>query len=210
MENEISEKEIEAILEKSKYGDFQLTNAVRPYDDEMIPKQGYKHLSIDHEGETIPVVSASVSAEHLMDVFMEIIELLGPIVDVVLETSHDIQPDSGHKDLLTEELDSIVFKSTLWDYEHLLLNDGCLGVAIYNSQLRLEIQFDEHKIFNIYYPTSSDFAPFKEILNNYGVQEDDKMLFITDVQHMHATKTEYEDEFEELRSRLGCEEKPTF
>ena len=44
-----------------------------------------------------------------------------------IETSHD--PDAkGHRDLYREQIDLPVLKSVLYDYEDLLLHDGCTGL----------------------------------------------------------------------------------
>jgi hypothetical protein len=40
----LSEEELEAHLGVDRYGDFQLTGAVRPsYDLQVVPQQGYRH-----------------------------------------------------------------------------------------------------------------------------------------------------------------------
>ncbi len=67
----------------------------------------------------------------------------------MLETSHD-RDSRGHVDLYREHIDLPVLKSTLYDYEDLLLNDGCTGIAVLNPHVPLEVQFDEHKLLIAY------------------------------------------------------------
>ena len=43
-----------------------------------------------------------------------------------------------------------VLKSILWEYEDLLTNDGCTGLAVLNPGIPQEIQFDEHKLLIVY------------------------------------------------------------
>ena len=43
-------------------------------------------------GNKMPVLAASVSAEHLFDIFMDLLDPLGDVVDVVMESSHDSEP----------------------------------------------------------------------------------------------------------------------
>ena len=62
---------------------------------------------------------------------MSLIEQLGDVVDVVLETSHGHQ-SHGHTDLYREYIDMPILQSTLWDFEDLLTNDGCTGIAVLN------------------------------------------------------------------------------
>ena len=82
---------LEAHLGVVRYGDFRLTDAVRPsYDLQVVPSEGYRHdVYRDDESKTnVPVIMASVSTERLFDVFLELLEPMGFEVDVVLETSH--------------------------------------------------------------------------------------------------------------------------
>ena len=57
---------------------------------------------------------------------------------------------SGHVDLYREHIDLPVLKSMLCDFEDLLLNDGCTGIAVLNPHVPLEVQFDEHKLLIVY------------------------------------------------------------
>ena len=56
----------------------------------------------------------------------------------------------GHVDLYREHIDLPVLKSILYDFEELLLNDGCTGIAVLNPHMPLEVQFDEHKLLIAY------------------------------------------------------------
>ena len=80
---------------------------------------------------------------------MELLDPLGFTVDVVLETSHN-RHNKGHTDLYREHIDLPVLKSVLWEYEEMLLNDGCTGLAVLNPDIPQEIQFDEHKLLIVY------------------------------------------------------------
>src|SRR5206468_3106435 len=89
--NQLSEQELEAHLGVARYGEFELTDAVRPsYNLEVVPSAGYRHDTYrDEENRAeVPVLMAAVTRPSLMDSFMSLIEVLGDEVDVVLETSH--------------------------------------------------------------------------------------------------------------------------
>ena len=144
----LSKDQLEAHLSVIKYGDFTLTDAIRPsYDLKVKPEQGYRHDTFrDEENkEKIPVLMCSASKERLFELFIEMIEPLGKVVDVVLETSHS-REGNGHADLYREHMDVPVLLSILWDYEDLLTNDGCTGIAVLNPDIPQEVQFDEHQI----------------------------------------------------------------
>lgn len=200
----LSEEELEAHLGVSRYGKFELTDAVRPsYDLKVVPKQGYRHdYYVDEESKTkVPVLMASATREVLFDVFCELIEPLGHEVDVVLETSHHRQ-SAGHTDLYREHIDVPVLKSTLYDYEDLLLNDGCTGVAVLNPGIPQEVQFDEHKLLIVY---GNPLRAYEQVFARFGVRRDDQMKFITEAEHVHSSSDKYYQSFDELKMRLGMD-----
>ncbi len=200
----LSDDELQTHMGISRYGVFDLTDAVRPsYDLQVVPRQGFRRDEYRDEesGARIPVLMASASGPYLMDLFMELIDPLGPVVDVVLESSHGRR--SGHNDLYREHIDLPVLKSTLWDFENLLLNDGCTGVAVVNPQKRQEVQFDEHKLL-IVYGTPNDH--FESILIERDVYPDPDIRFITEAEHVHSSSEDMWREFEQLKMRLGMDE----
>ena len=157
---DLSEEELEAHLGVCRYGDFTLTDAVRPsYDLKVMPAQGYRHDAYqDEETRTnVPVIMAAASQEITFELFMDLLEPLGSVVDVVLETSHH-RGGNGHSDLYREHIDMPVLKSTLWDFEDLLVNDGCSGIAVLNPGIPQEVQFDEHKLLMVYGKNLKDLS----------------------------------------------------
>ncbi len=200
----LSEDELEAHLGVQRYGKFRLTDAVRPsYDLQVVPEQGYRH-DVYHDEEAksnIPVIMAAASNEILFEIFMELLDPLGVEVDVVLETSHS-RGNGGHTDLYREHIDMPVLKSTLYDYEDLLVNDGCTGIAVLNPRIPQEVQFDEHKLLIVY---GQPLDAFERILEAYGVRCRDGMKFITEAEHVHSSSDIYYQQFDELKLRLGMD-----
>ena len=201
---QLTEEELEAHLGVARYGDFALPEAIRPsYDLQVVPCQGYRHDSY-HDAEnksTVPVLMAAASSEYVFEIFMDLLDPLGAVVDVVLETSHH-RDASGHQDLYREHIDMPVLKSILWEYEELLLNDGCTGIAVLNPGIPQEIQFDEHKLVIVY---GEKLGPYEEILLQRNVPCNDQMKFITEAEHVHSSSDRYAREFEELKTRLGMD-----
>jgi len=201
---QLTEEQLEAHLGVQRYGRFTLTDAIRPsYDLKVVPKQGYRHdFYLDEETKTkVPVLMASASREILFDIFMELIEPLGCEVDVVLETSHN-RDSAGHTDLYREHIDVPVFKSMLWDFEDLLMNDGCTGMAVLNPSIPQEVQFDEHKLLIVY---GNPLRAYETVFARFGVRRDDKMKFITEAEHVHSSSDKYFQSFDELKLRLGMD-----
>jgi hypothetical protein len=202
--DDLSQDQLDAHLSVGRYGNFALTDAVRPsFGLEVIPREGYRRdIYCDPEsGNKMPVLAASVSAERIFEVLMDLLDPLGEEVDVVLESSHESEP-GVHDDLYREHMDTVILKSTLYDYEQLLLNDGCTGLAALNPNGPTEVQFDEHKLLFIY---AHDLEPFEEILIAAGLKRDDTLKFISEAEHLHSTDDVYREQFEELRYRLGVD-----
>jgi hypothetical protein len=200
----LNEEELETHLGVNRYGKFILTEAVRPsYDLKVIPKQGYRHDHyVDEETKTkVPVLMAAASRENLFELFVELLDPLGHEVDVVLETSHN-RDSAGHTDLYREHIDLPILKSILYDFEELLMNDGCTGIAVLNPSIPQEVQFDEHKLLIVY---GNPLRSYEDMLRQYNVGCDDKMKFVTEAEHVHSSSDKYFEQFEELKMRLGMD-----
>jgi hypothetical protein len=200
----LSDEELEAHLGVARYSNFLLTGAVRPsYDLQVIPCQGFRHdVYRDEDNKTsVPVLMGAASKEHLFEIFMDILDPLGSEVDVVLETSHNREAH-GHVDLYREHIDLPVLKSILWDFEDLLVNDGCTGIAVLNPAIPQEVQFDEHKLVIIY---GSQLSEYEKIFASRNVRCNDQMKFITEAEHVHSSSEQYSEQFEELKMRLGID-----
>src|SRR4029079_17863351 len=96
-----------AHLQVDRYGDFWLTEAIRPSRKlEVCPRQGYRieRYRDENAGLDVPLLAASVSRERLFDLFLDLLDPLGEVVDVVLESSHDSK-SGAHQDLYREHID---------------------------------------------------------------------------------------------------------
>ena len=199
-----SEGELAAHLQVNQYDQFQLTDAVRPAMDLKIkPSQGYRHDTyVDEESNAkVPVIMAAASREVVFPLFMNLISRLGTVVDVVLESSHN-GTQSGHVDMYREHIDMPVLASILWDFEDLLTNDGCTGIAVLNPRTPQEIQFEEHKLLIVY---GSPLEPYEFTLESHGLPERQDMKFITEAEHIHSSSEKYAERFNQLRTALGLD-----
>ncbi len=200
----LTEEELENHLSVVRYGDFLLTDAVRPsYDLTVVPTQGFRH-DVYHDEESrssVPVLMGAATSPQLFEVFMDLLDPVGFEVDVVLETSHN-RERTGHVDFYREHIDLPVLKSILWEFEDLLMNDGCTGIAVLNPSIPQEVQFDEHKLLIVY---GDDLLAYEEVFQNHRVPPNDSMKFITEAEHVHSSSDQYFERFEELKLRLGVE-----
>jgi hypothetical protein len=193
---------LEAHMARSRYGRFMLTEAVRPgWQLDIVPRAGYRHdaYTDPQSGAKMPALVAAVSAENLFGTFLELLEPLGDELDVVFESSH--QDGRSIREFSREGVERLVLESVLWDYEDLLLNDGCTGIAVMHPEQSLEVQLDEHKLLVVY---AQARQPFERILRGHGLDRDDRLRFISQGEHMHTSHARHGREFEELVARLGC------
>lgn len=185
-----------------RYGDFQLPDGIRPAPERSItPREAFRVETYRDQkaGFQVPVLAASISREKLFDVFLDLLDPLGDVVDIILETSHETD-GSKHVDLFREAIDLPILKSHCCDFEDLLTNDGCTGLAVMATDGPMEVQFDEHKLLVVY---TADIRPFAHILRDHGIDRDDSLKLITEGEHLHSTDPRYRNQFEQLSLRLG-------
>ena len=198
---------LEAHLARRHYGGFTLTDAVRPgWQLDVVPQAGYRFdaYTDPRTGTKLPAIIAAVSSEQLFDTFLRLIEPLGDSVDVVLETTHDAEAQGQRPprtELTREGVERLVLESMLWDFEDLLLHDGCSGVAIMHPELPIEVQLDEHKLLVVY---ADDRGPFERVLVGQGLARNDRMRFISHGEHLHTSHTRYARRFTQLANTLGA------
>lgn len=200
----LSEEQLEAHLGVARYGEFELTDAVRPaFNLEVVPTAGFRHDVYREEENrvSVPVLMAAQTRGKLLETFMELLDPLGQVVDVVLETSHGHR-DTNHTDLYREQIDMPILQSVLWDFEDLLVNDGCTGIAVLNPNTPQEVQLDEHKLLIVY---ADKLTPYERILIDAYLDCREDMKFITEAEHVHSTTDRYIEQFEELKARLGMD-----
>jgi hypothetical protein len=198
-------KKLAEHLRVDRYGAFWLTDAIRPsLDRQVTPRQGFRVQTYRdaHAGFHVPVLAAAISREQLFDVFLDLLDPLGEVVDVVLETSHE-SDGANHRDLFREQIDLAILKSYCCDFEELLLHDGCTGLAALSALGPMEVQFDEHKLLVVY---AADMRPFIDVLKGHGIPRDDNIELITEGEHLHSTDPRYRDEFDQFCYRLGVGE----
>src|SRR5438105_3665732 len=99
----------------------------------------------------LPALAVGADQSAIFDLFLALLEPLGPTVDVILETSH-FRTDGKHRDYRRLGVDRAVLCSYLCEFEDLMTDDGCTGVAVISPRGPLEVQFDEHKTIVVFAP----------------------------------------------------------
>ena len=106
------------------------------------------------------------------------------------------------KEYRREGIERILLESQLWNFEDLLLNDGCTSIAVLHAQEPFEVQLDEHKLLITYGPTLDGF---ETILSEQGVRQKDNLRVISQGDHMHTSTSRYTSQFEDLVSHLHAD-----
>lgn len=184
---------------------MMLPSAVRPaLGVQWEPREGYRvRVFRDRRtGMKLPMLTAAVGAARAFDAFYELIEPLGDDVNVVLESSHGNDCDM-HRDFRRNHIDAAVLKSHLCDFEDLLVNDGCTGIAVMATRKPIEVQFDEHKIITVYAP---DVKRFRRILKGMGIHRDKELTVVAEAEHLHFSTDNYAESFQQLAMRIGVSE----
>ena len=197
--------DLAAHLAVAKYGRFLLTDAVRPaVGVPVLPREGYRvEVFRDRASRLrLPMLSAAVSGERLFDVFLDLLKPLGKTVHAVFESSHAAgsAAAAGTTDYRRNHIDAPVLASHLCDFEDLLLNDGCTGVAVLSARRPVEVQFDEHKLLTVY---AADLRPFRRVLRAYGIRRRESLPLIAEAEHLHHSTAAHADRFEQLCHRVG-------
>jgi hypothetical protein len=142
---------------------------------------------------------AAVSSEELFETFLDLLAPLGDTCDVVLESTHE--EEVGRREFTREGIERLVLESVLWEFDDLLLNDGCTAVAVMHPELSLEVQLDEHKLLVTY---AQARLPFERVLRDRGLRRDDGLRVISQGEHMHTSNGRHARRFAELVARLGA------
>lgn len=199
-------RSVEDHLRQFRYGAFELTAAIRPsLDLQVVPRQGYRREVFQDakSGMKIPMLAASISREHLFEVFLEQLDRLGDVVDVFLESHHERRvPSDPSRDYLREHIDLAVLKSYFHEFKDVLLDDGCLGVAVIDPKGPSEIQFDDHKVLIIY---SRNLDPFAEVFSRFQIERDDSMKLISEGEHLHSTAPSFTERVDAFRISLNAD-----
>lgn len=184
--------------------------AVRPASAPLFPlREGYRReIYKDTElGLRMPVLTAAISADKVLPVLFELYQPLGEVVDFILESSHELDPADGEAPVASAwertDIDLPVLTSVLCDFEDLILNDGCTGIAVLNPDRDYEVHFDEHKLLYLYGPQLSSF---EAVMKQHGIQRDDDLIIVTEEEHIHSTSDEFYEQLHELRQLVGVED----
>lgn len=191
-------------FDNTLYGDFRLTKAVRPQSGlGFVPQEGYSWEEYLHQRTSASVegIKVAFSAEKIIDALDSVIALFefGETLDVEIRSSHSgvVRRSSRY------DIDPVVLRTILNDFEDPILNDGCLSLIVSCDRgSSTQVELDEDKLLKV----SSDDREFLhrvvQYLDHVGVRECPGLRYIDEANHVNVTTDQYPISFHHLASRL--------
>ncbi|MBX7103871.1 MAG: hypothetical protein K1X57_07305 [Gemmataceae bacterium] len=146
----------------------------------------------------VPALAIAADRARVFPLFLALAAELGSRVDAVLETSH-FRSDGKHRDFRRLDVDRVGVAAYLSEFEDLIVDDGCTGVALIAPRGPCEVQLDEHKTIVVYAPRRK---PFADICRKFGLVRNDRLALVSEVRHVHRSHAEFAVMFRDLTRRL--------
>ena len=141
-DDSLSEADLEKVLLKNKFGNFELTEGVRIISDDIIPEDGY----LQHQPNESPMAQCglciSVTRNKLWDLFVDLLETMKETNLLVVLDKTTISLNR----VVRAGIDRCVLQGILDEYRDLLIDDGCVGIAVAQRRKRKLLFFDDHKL----------------------------------------------------------------
>ncbi len=181
-------------MEISRARAFTPAPAVTPLAS-FTPREGYVLRETEEGGEPFPYVIAACSRERFTALFERSMETLGEILNIRIDRDDDA--------LWTRHnMDGVAFRSMVYDYERLLLEDGDLIVSVMDEKEDNEIQICEMRMLWFY---GRKLRAFMRRLEECGVIRNDNQRLLCDVVCSINSYDEAEEDFQRFTLDLGAE-----
>ena len=180
---------------KSIFGDFRYAPALRP-DIKMpfLPREGYVCTPPSrNEKEREYTLEVAVHAGRIMEVFLGLVSLLGDNLSMVLEEIRDAGEPKVYQN---DRVEKVIAVSRLIDYEDACIGDGFSGIGFFCEENEQEIFLDEHKLINVYAPSTSMFA---DALERFGISRMEHFCSVREHAHFHFRTARLKERIESLK-----------
>jgi hypothetical protein len=167
----------------------------------VILEEGYRLEIYQAPGKPrrVPTLAAAVSSDRLLDLFLDLLQPLGNLVDVVLTQGPGLDgPRVGR-----EGIDLPVLQSHCYSFSDLLLDDGCMGIVVIGIHKPVEVRLDAHKVLTVH---AAELRPFERICRDHGVGRRPGLRLVQEGEHVHHTGPHHRRAFERLSNLLGASE----
>ncbi len=194
---------INAHFAKSRYGNFELTDAVRPaFGSSFVPTEGYKLTeSLVRSSEkllAVPTLMIAVTRASLLPLLRDLITPLGKMVHVVITTTYP-EPIPI---LTRENIDPVVIDSVLSDDIHtdVLQNDGYMDFSVLNKRGDVEVELNKGRNIVI---TGRRLDAFRDILSENNIPHKPTLQCISELEDcIYQSNDLFRDQLLHLASDL--------
>ena len=131
------EEQLEAHLKVCRYGNFELTEAVRPsFDLQVVPSQGYRHdcFSDDETKVRVPVLMAAATKEELFETFLDLLGSAGDRSRRGAGNQPQPRQPAGTSTCTASTSTCRCSKARCTITKICCSNDGCTGIAVLNPE----------------------------------------------------------------------------
>jgi hypothetical protein len=165
-----------------------------PFED-FAPREGFR-LGRGIDGSYI--LEASVSAERLLGVFLEAIAQLGDYGIVVVEDAN-LSGGLEIEESLSDEMENWKIRSSIVDFEDVILHDGRVGVTVFEKSLGDEVRVDSHKTLRV---LTEEPSRYLRVLSRFSIEFDPSLELVSERAHSHSVPARGADRLLELKHRL--------
>jgi hypothetical protein len=185
--------------------DFVLTAAVIPaLDNDILPQEGfrvYKNYGFFKLNGGCLIV-ASVSAEKMRAVVLELLRRIGPLVSISFEDYYS--DEKNVIDYLSYEREACLVGPIIDRYWRLIQNSHDVQMSVFSPHIKVEVVLTRVKIVHIHVVEA---ASFLDVLSEYGLSEKPDMRFFIEGPYYVYNDYAGTDVFSQLISDLQVHEK---
>lgn len=185
---------------------IDFSGATRPLDpvDEIFITEGYETKFIDE----ILVTTAIVNSSHVLSVFVTLLDLFEPTVNILLATRHGVEEDAEileHFQFCRDDIDKMLLISSIYNHEELFLCDGYTELAIFDSKRELMLTDTKEIWVTCFDQTPASLLEVLEVLEKEGVKYNRHLQLFSHLEHIHYSNDNFEKEISTLVEELNCD-----
>ncbi|MEQ8765028.1 MAG: hypothetical protein RL885_13935 [Planctomycetota bacterium] len=185
-----------------RVGTYRFAGAIRPDPAvEQSPMEGYR---VEPAEDGLWRIIASVSAEKLIDLLLDCTSRLSSQVFAVIEDAW-ASGGADFEEYFSVEMDLCVLQSYLFEFGPLVLDDGFLGVSVFDKSVADEIRLDVHKNLQI---LTDEVGRYSPILRRFGLAHLPELRLVSESPHYHCTVPDRERSLDLFKVWLHAEPDP--
>ena len=200
----LSSEYVSLWLNRSRYGNFRLSDAIRPYNDPLdsqnrarLPIEGYR-IGQNTTDFRSSYINLSVSVERIVPTILRLMAPLGDTVYAVVG-DHSV---SAYDDHITGPVSSAEVRAAIVSHSDLVCNDGFSKFAIFNRDNGQEVQLGSDKSLSV---IADNLRPFLRELLGFGLLMEPALRRMTEGPHERFGANDRFSRLQSFKDTLGME-----